>query len=150
MKQRILGIPPHLSLILSLMLLTFSVTDHFNTAMAFINHPMTKTLIAVLAVFNLLTAVRFAFLSEAHTRAVRMIASLTMVVLSFTGATLLCMDEFYPDRALFTTEGVKTVLAVLAVLSVVFSILLIVLQRREAAKLAQAAEAETASTQGSV
>jgi hypothetical protein len=132
MKQRILGIPPHFSLILSLMLLTFSVTDHYNTAMAFINHPMTKTLIAVLVAFNLLTAVRFAFLREAGTRAVRMIASLTMVVLSFTGTTLLCIDEFYPDRALFTTEGAKTMLAVLAVLSIIFSILLIVLQRKEA------------------
>lgn len=44
MKNKILGMLPHLCIVISLMLLIFFVTDRFNSAMAFINHAMTKRL----------------------------------------------------------------------------------------------------------
>lgn len=147
MKQRILGIPPHFSLILSLMLLTFYITDRFNTAMAFINHPMTKSLIVVLATFNLLSAVRLAFLKEKRTRPFRLIACSAWSLISLAAAILVYIDKVEPARILFTTEGVKTLLLVLAVVSILSALVLIVLQRIEAVKFAKTVEVKTRETE---
>lgn len=123
MKQRILGIPPHLSLILSLMLLTFYVVDRFNTAMAFINHPMTKALIGALVLFDLLSAVRLFLLKDR-------IVCAGWGLLSLAGAGVLLFDCLYPDRILFTLDSVKLLLCILAVASHICAVYLIVRQRK--------------------
>ena len=46
----------HAAVVLSLMYLVFFVIDRINTAMEFINHDMTKALIAVLAVVSIVNA----------------------------------------------------------------------------------------------
>jgi hypothetical protein len=47
---------PHLSIILSGMLLTFFIIDRVNTAMAFINNDITKWLIGISAVLSMIVA----------------------------------------------------------------------------------------------
>ncbi len=48
---------PHLTLILSLMILTFFVIDQFNEAMAFLNNAITKWLICVFSVLTMILSV---------------------------------------------------------------------------------------------
>lgn len=133
MKQRILGIPPHLSLILSLILLTCSITDRFNSAMAFINHPLTKGLILVLAIINLLSAMRMTCLTNRRTRSLRLLCSGLWGLPSVAAIVIFRFDYSFPERILFTNEGVKLLLFALAILSIVLALLLIVLQRKETA-----------------
>ncbi len=134
LKQRILGFPPHLSLILSLMLLTFYIVDRFNTAMAFINHPMTKNLIGVLILFNLFSAVRLFQPKDRTTRLIRRIVALGWGFVSLATAGFLIFDRLYPARILFTMDSVKLHLCILATVSILCSVLLIVFQRKEALK----------------
>lgn len=48
--NKITGFLPHLCLILSLMMITFVITDRYNRAMAFINNDITKSLLLVLSI----------------------------------------------------------------------------------------------------
>lgn len=48
---------PHLTLILSLMMLTFFVIDQFNEAMAFLNNAVTKWLLCIFSVLTLILSV---------------------------------------------------------------------------------------------
>lgn len=48
--NRLKRILPHAAIIISLMMLTFYTIDRFNTAMAFINHRMSKDLLAIFSV----------------------------------------------------------------------------------------------------
>ena len=48
---------PHITLILSLMLITFFVIDRFNEAMAFLNNDITKALVLVLSLICLFGSV---------------------------------------------------------------------------------------------
>ncbi len=55
--KTITKIIPHACIILSTMLIVFYVVDRFNTAMAFIDNKITKTLILVLGILSVLTSV---------------------------------------------------------------------------------------------
>lgn len=60
MKQflnKLAGILPHVCLILSLMMITFVITDRYNRAMAFINNDITKTLLLIFAVLVIVQAI---------------------------------------------------------------------------------------------
>lgn len=60
MKQflnKLAGFLPHICLILSLMMITFVITDRYNRAMAFINNDITKALLFVLAVLVIVESV---------------------------------------------------------------------------------------------
>lgn len=48
---------PHLCIIIALMLLTFLGIDYFNSAMAFINHYMTKALLLLFCIFVIVLAI---------------------------------------------------------------------------------------------
>lgn len=47
--NKLAGFLPHVCLILSLMMITFVITDRYNRAMAFINNDITKSLLFLLA-----------------------------------------------------------------------------------------------------
>lgn len=55
--KRIFGYIPHITLVLSLMMMTFCITDRQNRAMAFINNDITKTLLAVMSVLVIVESV---------------------------------------------------------------------------------------------
>ena len=55
--NKLAGILPHVCLILSLMMITFLITDRYNRAMAFINNDITKGLMMVLAVLVIVESV---------------------------------------------------------------------------------------------
>lgn len=53
----LLGLLPHITLILSLMLLTFFVLDQFNEAMAFLDNTITKWLLGITALLTVILSV---------------------------------------------------------------------------------------------
>lgn len=48
---------PHVCIVLSVVLMTFFVTDRFNEAMAFINNDMTKWMLCVMCVCTFIVSV---------------------------------------------------------------------------------------------
>ncbi|MHB1314797.1 MAG: hypothetical protein ACYCX2_04835 [Christensenellales bacterium] len=48
---------PHMCIIIAVMLLTFLVADYYNTAMSFINHYMTKSLLLLFCILVIIMAV---------------------------------------------------------------------------------------------
>ncbi|MBQ8288212.1 MAG: hypothetical protein IJX76_05505 [Clostridia bacterium] len=119
----------HLSIVWSLMLLTFYVTDRYNDKMAFINHDMTKGLVTVLAASTLVCAV-YLLLLRGRALLLRLCLSIPASLAAIASAVLLAVDRIVPRYILFTYDDVKAVLAVLAVTSIAASLLLIVLDRR--------------------
>lgn len=55
--EKLAGLLPHVCLILSLMMITFVITDRYNRAMAFINNDITKALLLILAVLVIVQSV---------------------------------------------------------------------------------------------
>lgn len=53
----LLGLLPHITLILSLMLLTFFVIDQFNEAMAFLDNTITKWLLGITSLLTVILSV---------------------------------------------------------------------------------------------
>lgn len=131
----------HLSLIGGLMLLTFYVTDRFNSAMAFIDHDMTKTLVAILSVLVLTVDVWLILSAKWQKRSfLRYGVSITSGLTAIAAFSLLVLDHSMVERfeaglskeppLLFTNDLVKLVLAALAVLAIVAGIWLIVTDRK--------------------
>ena len=55
--EKLAGLLPHVCLILSLMMITFVITDRYNRAMAFINNDITKALLLILAVLVIVQSI---------------------------------------------------------------------------------------------
>lgn len=55
--RRILGFVPHASIVLAVMMITFTITDRYNRPMAFINNDITKALLLVLSVLAIVESV---------------------------------------------------------------------------------------------
>ena len=55
--KTLLGFIPHISIVLSLMMITFYITDRYNRPMAFINNDITKALLLVLSVLVIIESV---------------------------------------------------------------------------------------------
>ena len=129
----------HLSLVLGLMLLAFYITDLYNTAMAFINHPMTKTLASILSVLVIGVS---AWLILQRRGLLQIIAGALAGLSSLTALSLLVLDHSMTSRfeqglsseppLLFTDPNVKLALAALAVMAITVGIWLIVIDRRSA------------------
>ncbi|MGM9648181.1 MAG: hypothetical protein ACI3YH_08635 [Eubacteriales bacterium] len=142
--KTISNICAHLSVIWSLMLLTFYITDRYNTAMAFINHEMTKGLVAVLSLSVLLCVGRLLTDRQLGFYSLRWVSGILAALFALASASLLILDHSMADRfekglsdtppLLFTGDAVKAVLAWLAVTAIFAAIVLIVLDRRMAGK----------------
>ncbi len=131
MKKRILGMIPHLCIIIALMLLTFFVTDRFNTAMAFINHSMTKCLLT--GYLLLLCACLLLLLLRRRVRQsmLRLFLCLVLALLTGSMSVLLIVDFVRPSLLLFTYDPVKCLIAALSLAGILCGLLLIRIQRRE-------------------
>lgn len=57
MKLNFRDIIPHISIVLSMMLVLFFILDKFNSAMAFINNNITKTLLVILCACSFINAI---------------------------------------------------------------------------------------------
>lgn len=133
----------HLSLVQGLMLLTFYITDRYNTAMAFINHDMTKTLAAILSVLVMgVSAWLIVAGGLQGCKILRIIVGGLAGLASLTALSLLVLDHSMISRfeqglstqppLLFTDPRVKLALAVLAVTAVLAGLWLIVTDRKAA------------------
>ncbi len=55
--KTLLGLVPHVLIVLSVMMITFVVTDYYNRSMAFVNNGITKGLMVVMAVLAIVESV---------------------------------------------------------------------------------------------
>ncbi len=55
--KTLLGLVPHVLIVLSVMMITFVVTDYFNRSMAFVNNGITKGLMVVMAALAIVESV---------------------------------------------------------------------------------------------
>ena len=55
--KEILGLIPHVLIVLSVMMITFTITDRYNRPMAFINNDITKALLLVMSVLVIIQSV---------------------------------------------------------------------------------------------
>ncbi len=134
----------HLSIVGSLMLLTFYVTDRFNSAMAFIDHDMTKGLVFILSLITLICVGGLFFDRNQGALALRVALGGAAGLSALTAVTLLVLDHSMVERfeadlsnvapLLFTNDYTKAALALLAVTSIAAALLLIVLRRRAAGR----------------
>lgn len=133
MKKRMEGGLPHLSMIIALMLLTFFTADRFNTAMAFINHPMTKRLLTIWLILS--AACLGLLLKRAAGKPTRLFFCLFTALTEAALAVLLLIDLIKPAWLLFTHDSVKFLIAAAAVCALCCNVRLIILQRKEAKAL---------------
>lgn len=131
---------PHLCIILSLMLLTFFVTDRFNTAMAFINHPMTKRLLVIYLLCEAFCLFLLLLRKKVRRSAAGLSLSIASILLVGIVAILLALDYALPARLLLTLDIVKVTIALVAVSGILSSLVLIRLERRAFARAAAKAE----------
>lgn len=131
----------HLSLVWGLMILTFYITDRYNSAMAFIDHDMTKGLLVLLSL-SVLTVAAW-LIKTAHWKCqylLRLVVSISAALSAVATLSLLVLDRSMINRfesglskeppLLFANDNVKLVLAALAALAIVESIWLIVSHRK--------------------
>ena len=107
MKRFFKEAPSHLSLIWALMLLTFWITDRFNSAMAFINHPLTKGLLTLFALATMLMALILLTDRTSLSLPWRIVLSLPTFLLSAGLAVLPVLDHKNPRLLLFVNDTVK-------------------------------------------
>lgn len=70
----VLGLIPHVLIVLSVMMITFYITDRYNRPMAFINNDITKALLLVMSVLVIVQSVYLIYTlrkkkTEVHQRA---------------------------------------------------------------------------------
>lgn len=106
-KRYLVEILSHLLIIWSVMLLTFWVTDRFNTAMAFINHFMTKGLLWGFALVNLAVVGFLAADRRSPLGSLRKGVGILSTVLSVGMMLFLGIDLAKPALLLFTNDLVK-------------------------------------------
>ena len=97
----------HLTVIWGLMLLTFWVTDRFNSAMAFINHHMTKGLFFAFALTVLSVGLFLVTDRSSILPALRIVTGILALLLSTGLLALLIVDRYIPRLLLFVSDGVK-------------------------------------------
>ncbi|MBO5779423.1 MAG: hypothetical protein J6R82_07635 [Clostridia bacterium] len=129
----------HLSIVWSLMLLTFYITDRYNPAMAFIDHDMTKGLIVLLSLTTLICVGELLFENRKNRRLLPAISSILAGLSAPAALILIVLDYSMVKRfeaglsrvapLLFTNDYTKGALALLAVTSIAAAISLIVLHR---------------------
>lgn len=109
---------PHLIIAMSVTLLTLSITDHYNTAMAFINHPMTKLLLLIYGLLSLAVCVMMIVYSMEHGLQ-KALLPLICTVASAVLLTALFYDQLYPRDILFVRDFGKTLIFVNTMVSLV-------------------------------
>ncbi len=55
--KTLLGLVPHVLIVLSVMMITFVITDYYNRSMAFVNNGITKGLMVVMSVLVIVESV---------------------------------------------------------------------------------------------
>lgn len=123
---------PHVTIVISLMMLTFSIINKINTAMAFINHYMTKNLMVVFCIVTLLLT---AFLTA------RLIVSgkylmtalpILAIILTVGLSMVLFYDYTTPRDILFTKAPVENLIIAQSVAALLSGIFASVLNRKAA------------------
>lgn len=124
----------HLTLIFAVMLLTFWVTDRFNTAMAFINHDMTKGLMLIFSLCSMAVAIFLLTDRTPYVRKARAVMGIVTLIGGVGLAALLVIDRTSPQLLLFVGDTVKFYLCGTLLLAVASSVLGIASRRASAPK----------------
>lgn len=120
---------PHVTIVISLMMLTFSIINKINSSMAFINHYMTKNLMVLFCIVTLLvTATLMARLIV--TENYYPIPLPALAILLTVGLSMALFYEYMaPQAILFTKEWVENLIIVQAVAALLNGIFASVLNR---------------------
>lgn len=129
-KRYLVEILSHLLIIWSVMLLTFWVTDRFNTAMAFINHSMTKGLLFGFALVNLVIVGGLMADRKSPLSALRMGVGILSGLLTAGMIVLLGLELAKPELLLFVNDLCKGYLLGFVLCGLFGSVLGIVCRRR--------------------
>ncbi|MGM9636455.1 MAG: hypothetical protein ACI3YK_00550 [Eubacteriales bacterium] len=120
---------PHVMIVISLMMLTFSIVNKINTSMAFINHYMTKNLMVVFCVVTLtMTAVLTARLIVSR-KFPLMILPVLAIILTVGLSMVLFYDYTFPRAILFTKASVENLIIAQSVAALLNGIVMSVLNR---------------------
>lgn len=130
----------HLTAILAVMLLTFWVTDRFNSAMAFINHEMTKGLCGAFALLGICLALVLATDLTSPLCKTRLIVSLLTFLASAGLMGIVATDRVNPRLLLFVNDNVKFCLLGVILLALFASVLGICCRRTAWKKTFEAKE----------
>lgn len=121
----------HLSIATSLTLMTFCVVDRINTAMAFIDHPMSRELMLAFSwAMIIICAVEIVYAADRHP-----IVCVICALSALSALSVVCLvlaDSIDPAAILFTKPPVKTAVAVDAILGFVAALMHIVNIRKGA------------------
>ena len=136
----------HLIVAMSLTLLTLSITNHFNSAMAFIDHDMSKTLMAVLSLSVLIESVFFIpkFVSDRH-----LLLCLPTVAAALVSILLICLlltDLSDRSLILFTKQFARVVVGISAVSSFFSAVTIICCMRRMSKKIYERSRSKKGET----
>ncbi|MGM9681006.1 MAG: hypothetical protein ACI3XR_05820 [Eubacteriales bacterium] len=120
---------PHVTVVISLMMLTFSIINKINSSMAFINHYMTKNLMVVFCVVTLLVAAtltaRLIVTGNFYPIPLPALAIVLTIVLSM----VLFYEYMAPQAILFTKAWVENLIIAQAVAALLNGIFASVLNR---------------------
>lgn len=120
---------PHLVIAMSITLLTLSITDHFNTAMAFINHSMTKGLIVIYCLISLSVCLSV-FVRCIGKNLYRAVLPLVCTLMAVAMLTAVFYDWTYPREILFAKDSGKVLIFVNTLISLANAVYTAVFNRR--------------------
>lgn len=115
---------PHVTVVISLMMLTFSIVNKINTSMAFINHYMTKNLMVVFCVVTLLVAAVLTARLIVTNNYYPIVLPALAIVLTVALSMALFYEYMAPQAILFTKKWVENLIiaqSVSALLSGIFA-----------------------------
>lgn len=130
MIRAILYALSHLGIGSGMTLLTFYVVDRFNTAMAFVDHPMSKKLLLAFSIaLIVISAVEIADIIFRGRKLWLGIIPTLALMSAACAVCLVTLDALEPERILFTKNAVKTVFAADAVTGVASCICYVAMRR---------------------
>ena len=119
----------HLLLAASLSLLTLAIVDRFNSAMAFIDHNLTKRVLFAVAVVAAIYALIMALLSFAERKGLKGAGLIVYFLAAAVLLIFLAMDYSEPKQILFSKMPAKITVFAFAALGIINSIVEIYVKR---------------------
>ena len=120
---------PHMTLILSLMLLVFLIIDQFNRAMAFINNDITKCIILGTSLLALCLWALHRPVVNTYVNRKRYICKTILLMCGASGFSLITVFFLNLEVSVINTTTVKIMIAMQVISLITLSVMRIVYQR---------------------
>lgn len=127
--RRLLLILPHAVIVIALMMLTFSIINKINTAMGFINHPMTEGLLIAFAILTLLADIYLLSYQIAYGRYLLCLIPLPSVLSSIGAILLVLYNHRYPAANILTKPLAENLIIADAIAALIAALFLFAMNR---------------------